>query len=300
MNSTGSMRTLSVGLLSILLLASAASAAPSDADRCVAAKLNASGKRFASIAKCRAKAVLTGTPVDADCLAKAEQKFFDAFTKAEASGACAVTGDATTVDTYLGDCSTLIGDDVSRVCGDSVIAPSEECDDGNPSSADGCSASCSPETGYECAGEPSVCTPICGDGLIRGTEQCDDRNLDPDDGCSASCGSEPGWNCSGEPTGCTCGVAASISPPSSLRLPQTLRVDAGASFSGCALPLQYFWNCTPTTNNGCGASWPPPMRTATRLRPGSSSFTVRTASPSRSTSAWPARAPARRWSGSIR
>lgn len=97
-----------------------------------------------------------------------------------------------------------------------------------------------------------MCTPVCGDGLIRGTEQCDDRNLDPDDGCSASCGSEPGWNCGGEPTACTCGVAASVSPPSSLRLPQTIRVDAEASFSGCGLPLQYFWDCISTTNSGCG------------------------------------------------
>lgn len=54
---------------------------------------------------------------------------------AEASGACAVNGEATTVDTSLGNCSTLIGDDMSRVCGNSAIAPSEECDDGNMTSS---------------------------------------------------------------------------------------------------------------------------------------------------------------------
>ncbi len=274
------------------------SAAPSAAARCVAAKLNASGKRFASIAKCRAKAALAGTSVDAACVAKAEQKFFNAFAKAEASGACAVNGDATTVDTYLGECSSLVGDDVARVCGDGVIAPSEDCDDGDPASGDGCSASCAPETGYDCAGEPSsclstcsdgivasdeqcddgdasdgdgcasdcvretgwtcpvgsgpsVCSPICGDGLVRGTELCDDDNIDPDDGCSASCGSEPGWDCSGEPTVCTCGVAASLTPASGIRLPQLLHLDAGASLSGCGQPLQYFWTCTSGTNTGC-------------------------------------------------
>jgi len=49
-------------------------AGPDPANKCVAAKINASAKRFAAIAKCRAKAVLAGTAVDPGCLEKAEKK----------------------------------------------------------------------------------------------------------------------------------------------------------------------------------------------------------------------------------
>lgn len=42
-------------------------------------------------------------------------------------------------------------------CGDGEVAGSEECDDANSSSGDGCSATCREESGYACAGEPSVC-----------------------------------------------------------------------------------------------------------------------------------------------
>ncbi|MCC7386130.1 MAG: DUF4215 domain-containing protein [Deltaproteobacteria bacterium] len=62
------------------------------------------------------------------------------------------------------------------LCGDGIISPGEVCDDGNGASGDGCSSSCTLETGWSCAGEPTVCTPICGDTLLRGAEQCDDGN----------------------------------------------------------------------------------------------------------------------------
>ena len=35
-------------------------------------------------------------------------------------------------------------------CGNSIIDPAETCDDGNIISGDGCSSSCSIETGYSC------------------------------------------------------------------------------------------------------------------------------------------------------
>src|SRR5207249_455274 len=51
-------------------------------------------------------------------------------------------------------------------CGDGVLDPGEECDDGNVQSGDGCSATCRPEVCFACAGEPSSCSPItlCTDG----------------------------------------------------------------------------------------------------------------------------------------
>lgn len=56
---------------------------------------------------------------------------------------------------YCSDCRTI----VEGRCGDGVIVkPFELCDDGNDDRLDGCSATCSVETGYSCFGEPSACT----------------------------------------------------------------------------------------------------------------------------------------------
>ncbi len=62
-------------------------------------------------------------------------------------------------------------------CGDGIVqtgSRTEACDDGNVASNDGCSSVCAKEAGFNCAGTPSVCTPICGDGLKKGGEACDD------------------------------------------------------------------------------------------------------------------------------
>lgn len=61
-----------------------------------------------------------------------------------------------------------------RVCGDGVVAPPEECDDGNTTSGDGCTAACVAE--------------FCGDGVTNdGSERCDDGNTTDGDGCDAAC-----------------------------------------------------------------------------------------------------------------
>ena len=48
------------------------------------------------------------------------------------------------------------------ICGNGAVAMPENCDDGNTANGDGCSSSCTVESGYECflpddAGTPSVC-----------------------------------------------------------------------------------------------------------------------------------------------
>jgi cysteine-rich repeat protein len=43
-------------------------------------------------------------------------------------------------------------------CGNSVIDPGEECDDGNYAAGDGCDTGCYVENLYNCTGQPSVCT----------------------------------------------------------------------------------------------------------------------------------------------
>jgi cysteine-rich repeat protein len=80
------------------------------------------------------------------------------------------------------------------VCGDGTIDTGEQCDDGNTTPDDGCSASCKNE------GSGS-----CGDGSVDGGEQCDDGNLTSCDGCSATCVSEPGLACGDGIPEPTCG-----------------------------------------------------------------------------------------------
>ena len=52
-------------------------------------------------------------------------------------------------------------DITQNCCGDRVINKTYEgCDDGNSAGGDGCSASCSIESGWGCSGEPSVCNTL--------------------------------------------------------------------------------------------------------------------------------------------
>ncbi|HRX84215.1 MAG TPA: DUF4215 domain-containing protein [Phycisphaerae bacterium] len=63
-------------------------------------------------------------------------------------------------------------------CGDGVLNPGEECDDGNNDDGDGCAADCTLE-------------PYCGDGHVDPGEECDDGNTADGDGCAADCTIEP-------------------------------------------------------------------------------------------------------------
>jgi cysteine-rich repeat protein len=49
-------------------------------------------------------------------------------------------------------------------CGDGVTDTGEECDDGDNDGGDGCSPGCAVEPGFNCIGQPSVCTSSCDDG----------------------------------------------------------------------------------------------------------------------------------------
>ena len=102
---------------------------------------------------------------------------------------------------------------------DSRRAGSEACDDGNLVDGDGCSSSCTIESGYSCSGgsvtskdtwakwdpgyiqdisNPSKWITVCGDGLRAGSEKWDDVNTSSGDGCKGDWSSiESGWVCSG-------------------------------------------------------------------------------------------------------
>ena len=91
------------------------------------------------------------------------------------------------------------------LCGDGVLDPGEECDDGNKNNFDACRTSCVKarcgdaivDAGEQCddgnENNSDECVlgckkPTCGDGFSwNGIEQCDDKNTVNGDGCSATC-----------------------------------------------------------------------------------------------------------------
>ncbi len=75
----------------------------------------------------------------------------------------------------------------ATACGNGIVTSGEACDDGNVMSADGCDAACVVEPGWSCAHEPSFCREVCGDGVLTPSEACDDANLVDGDGCDSNC-----------------------------------------------------------------------------------------------------------------
>lgn len=136
----------------------------------------------------------------------------------EADEACDDDGESATCDS---DCTTT-------ACGDGTTntAAGEECDDGNATSSDGCSAVCEQEADFDGCGDGNLdageacddgnivngdgcsaaCanegTPACGDGILQAGEDCDDGNVEDGDGCGATCEDEDGTG-----TGGTAGTA---------------------------------------------------------------------------------------------
>lgn len=121
-----------------------------------------------------------------------------------------------------GSCDPNDGNESNgAVCGNGVVNTGEQCDDGNTTAGDGCSATCQITTqcndgvdndgdgDIDCqpgnedpgcfpdgAGGGGSCNPndgtetngaVCGNGVVNAGEQCDDGNTVSGDGCSASC-----------------------------------------------------------------------------------------------------------------
>ncbi|PIR48251.1 hypothetical protein COU80_05480 [Candidatus Peregrinibacteria bacterium CG10_big_fil_rev_8_21_14_0_10_55_24] len=89
-------------------------------------------------------------------------------------------------------------------CGNALLEPGEQCDDGNTSGGDGCNAVCKLEFSFtppleaepvlvqEIADREQMIIRGCGDGVLQAGEQCDDANAFAGDGCSSSCRLELG------------------------------------------------------------------------------------------------------------
>ena len=112
----------------------------------------------------------------------------------------------------------------SAIRGDGFILGTEECDDGDTISGDGCNSSGSIEFGFYCESEPSLCASECGDGLAASDEECDDANQSNGDTCTTDCLSlEPlscAFSCNFDGTERTDGFAVQskhLAPPSDRR-----------------------------------------------------------------------------------
>ncbi|CDW87712.1 lipoprotein [Stylonychia lemnae] len=90
-----------------------------------------------------------------------------------------------------------------ETCGDGYNFPTftNDCDDANTNSNDGCNNKCQVEDGWYCYGggpyAQDTCYEICGDQYDHGKFECDDGNNLANDGCNADCVEEAGWDCSG-------------------------------------------------------------------------------------------------------
>lgn len=99
-------------------------------------------------------------------------------------------------------------------CGNGTIEGTEECDDGDRDSRDGCSSVCAVEPGWSCVGEPSVCTPDQADAAVEPTPDAGgEPDMEaPDLGGDADTGGDDG---SQRTTGSeACGCSAAHSSPS--------------------------------------------------------------------------------------
>ncbi len=101
--------------------------------------------------------------------------------------------------------SSLWEPDVEPGCGDGVVDPGEECDDGNIVRTDACTAACLRATcgdsivweGVEGCDDGNTddadacrnncALQSCGDGVLQSDEECDDGNADDTDGCTSRC-----------------------------------------------------------------------------------------------------------------
>jgi cysteine-rich repeat protein len=92
---------------------------------------------------------------------------------------CACEAPTTTTRTTSSSTTTTVAGchpstNESGVCGNCVIDPGEDCDDGNRVDGDACTNQCH--------------VAQCGDGVVEtGVEECDDGNYDETDGCTPLC-----------------------------------------------------------------------------------------------------------------
>ena len=137
-------------LFAVFMTSGVVVGATDPAAKCAVAKQKAAGKKFAARLKCYSTAVSKTLPVDPECLTKADTKFSDAFTKAEAAGGCVVNGDAPLQE-------LAIDSAVTRIAGSEPATPLP------PSFGAPCGRTCGGAgvTAFLCAGNIGVPRLLC-------------------------------------------------------------------------------------------------------------------------------------------
>ena len=85
--------------------------------------------------------------------------------------------DDSNLDSGDGCSSSCLIEQFAAVCGDGTKQTGEQCDDGNNVDGDGCSSTC----------ESILAIVNCGNGIIEAGEECDDWNLFSNDACTNLC-----------------------------------------------------------------------------------------------------------------
>ena len=197
--------SICLSLLAVVPLTASLHAAVSPGAKCAAAKQKAAVKKIGGKMKCFQKAAATGDPVDADCLAAAEDKFAAAVVKADLKGGCVRTGDAAAIEAAADRCVSDIGNETPAEpptcgtttypeCGGSCPA-GQRCQaiintrtDGGCSIPNSCATSCACRAiNTACNGSPcdQVCrrNTTCMGGSDTTTESCCSGDVGP---CNAS------------------------------------------------------------------------------------------------------------------
>jgi len=97
-----SLVLLTIALVAMAHLPAASGATP--AERCAVAKLRAAANKNAAKLGCHRRALAEGRDVDQACLAAAEAKFSDRFSRIEARGGCATVSDTALVEGAVDAC----------------------------------------------------------------------------------------------------------------------------------------------------------------------------------------------------
>ena len=141
-------------------------------------------------------------------------------------------------------------------CGNSILDPFEECDDGNAVGGDGCEGDCTagapPICGDSVVTAPETCDPpgssvggngnlcrgdctVCGDSVVDAGEECDDGNGINGDGCGNDC------KVTVTTTVCSATPLVGCLPPAASGKSQLQIKDQGANGPGPKDKIQWKW-----------------------------------------------------------
>jgi MYXO-CTERM domain-containing protein len=147
-----------------------------------------------------------------------------------------------------------IGFSVTANCGDGVIEGAETCDDNGTTPGDGCSATCTVETGYTCTGAPSICSDI--DECTLDTDNCDANATCANTTGSFTCACNSGYTGTGvtcaDVDECTANTDNCDANAMCTNTPGSFTCACNAGFSGNGVTCADIDECTANTDD-CAA-----------------------------------------------